>query len=156
MLETCHDGFEISERDLSMRGAGQVFGSGTKQSGERGAGRAMTLSYMYSMHVLPPPPSGGLDAPDLCERLIAVDPSIVEGARAAAAVVLSSLKSEGSDSASVAIFPSQTGISQLGAVVSAFKVRVFDRHRSSQDCKDFGYLRSSIPAFTICLLTHDN
>ena len=39
VLEACHDGFEIAERDLAFRGAGQVFGTGTKQSGKCGAGQ---------------------------------------------------------------------------------------------------------------------
>lgn len=63
MLESCHSGFEIAEADLRFRGGGQVFGSGTRQS-------------------------GGLDATDLCQREIALDGSIVEGARRAAEITI--------------------------------------------------------------------
>ncbi|GAX84012.1 hypothetical protein CEUSTIGMA_g11437.t1 [Chlamydomonas eustigma] len=72
-LEQCHDGFQIAEEDLKLRGAGQVFGSGTKQS-------------------------GGLDATELCQREIAVSPEIVEGARRAAALTLQSWKHSNHDS----------------------------------------------------------
>ena len=33
VLEACNNGFEIAEQDLRFRGAGQVFGTGTRQSG---------------------------------------------------------------------------------------------------------------------------
>jgi RecG-like helicase len=56
VLETCHDGFEIAERDLSLRGAGQVFGSGTKQSGGRRRGFApialMADPFVHKMSVV--------------------------------------------------------------------------------------------------------
>ncbi len=45
VLEHCHDGFEIAEQDLRLRGAGEVFGTGTRQS-------------------------GGLDASDLCQVMM--------------------------------------------------------------------------------------
>ena len=66
ILEKCHDGFEIAESDLKLRGAGQVFGSGTKQS-------------------------GGMDVSLLCEEEISREPLLVDVAREAAKVTLDSL-----------------------------------------------------------------
>ncbi|KAG1677615.1 hypothetical protein FOA52_010396 [Chlamydomonas sp. UWO 241] len=76
VLEGCHDGFLIAEADLAMRGAGNVFGTGTRQS-------------------------GGLDASALCQKEISADPRLVEAARSAALLMMRGLSSEGdSDSGS--------------------------------------------------------
>ena len=45
--------------------------------------------------------SGGLDATDLCERMIATDSDIVEAARAAAAISLSSLGGGGNSGSGI-------------------------------------------------------
>jgi len=74
--------------------------------------------------------SGGLDATDLCERMIATNSDIVEAARAAAAISLSSLGGGGNSGSGICgsnAAPSSadaplTTISHLGAVASAFKV----------------------------------
>lgn len=63
VLESCHNGFEIAEHDLRLRGAGQVFGTGTRQS-------------------------GGVDVTDMCQREMARDPGLMEAARKAALLVM--------------------------------------------------------------------
>jgi hypothetical protein len=72
VLEGCHDGFLIAEADLAMRGAGNVFGTGTRQS-------------------------GGLDASELCRREISGDSRLVEAARAAALLMMRPLTDAGDD-----------------------------------------------------------
>ncbi|KAL6763792.1 P-loop containing nucleoside triphosphate hydrolase protein [Haematococcus lacustris] len=65
VMETCHNGLDIAEEDMKLRGAGSVFGTGTTQS-------------------------GGSECSNLTLDAVTSEPRIVEAARVAAAHVIRS------------------------------------------------------------------